>query len=73
MNAVVAIARANLKRLFSERSNLFFLVVLPLLIVFSLGIAIGGSTGDYRVGVVDGDPSVLSDVGDRSGWPTPRA
>lgn len=60
MNAVIAIARANLKRLFSERSNLFFLVILPLLIVFSLGIAIGGSTGDYRVGVVDSDPSDLT-------------
>ncbi|MFN8189211.1 MAG: ABC transporter permease [Nocardioidaceae bacterium] len=60
MNAVAAIVRANLKRLFSDRSNLFFLVVLPLLIVFSLGVAIGGSVGDYKVGVVDPHPTDLS-------------
>ncbi len=60
MNAVAAIVRANLKRLFSDRSNLFFLVVLPLLIVFSLGVAIGGSVGDYKVGVVDPHPTELS-------------
>jgi len=60
VNAVVAIVRANLKRLFSDRSNLFFLVILPLLIVFSLGVAIGGSVGDYRVGVVDPHPTDLS-------------
>ena len=60
MNAVVAIVRANLKRLLSERSNIFFLVVLPLLIVFSLGVAIGGQAGDYKVGVVDDHPDDLS-------------
>jgi ABC-2 type transport system permease protein len=60
VNAVAAIVRANLKRLFSDRSNLFFLVVLPLLIVFSLGVAIGGSVGDYKVGVVDPHPTELS-------------
>ena len=60
IDTVWAIARANLKRLFSDRSNLFFLVVLPLLIVFALGVAIGGSAGSYRVGVVDPDPTPLS-------------
>lgn len=59
-DTVVAIARANLKRLFSDRANLFFLVVLPLLIVFALGVAIGGSAGSYRVGVVDPDPTPMS-------------
>lgn len=60
INAVVAITQANLRRLFAERSNLFFLVVLPLLIVFALGVAIGGSSDGYRVGVVDADPSAAS-------------
>ncbi len=60
MNAVLAIARANLRRLLAERSNLFFLVILPLMIVFALGLAIGGGTGDYRVGVVDVAPSAIS-------------
>jgi ABC-2 type transport system permease protein len=59
-STVLAIARANLRRLFAERSNLFFLVVLPLLIVFALGVAIGGSTDHYRVGVVDDAPTELS-------------
>jgi ABC-2 type transport system permease protein len=61
MNAILAIVRANLLRLFAERSNLFFLVALPLLIVFALGVAIGGS-GDYRVGVVDLDATPTSDA-----------
>lgn len=53
VDTVSALTRANLRRLLAERSNLFFYVVLPLLIVFALGVAIGGSTGDSRVGVVD--------------------
>ncbi len=61
LNTVRAIVRANLLRLFADRSNLFFLVALPLLIVFALGVAIGGS-GDYRVGVVDLDPTKSSEA-----------
>lgn len=60
MNAVLAITRANLRRLLAERSNLFFLVILPLMIVFALGLAIGGGNGEYRVGVVDSEPTALS-------------
>jgi ABC-2 type transport system permease protein len=59
-DTVLAITRANLRRLFAERANLFFLVVLPLLIVFTLGVAIGGSAGDTRVGFVDPTPNDLS-------------
>ncbi len=59
-DTVVALTRANLRRLLADRSNLFFYVVLPLLIVFALGVAIGGSSGDSRVGVVDATPSTLS-------------
>lgn len=57
---VLAIGRTNLKRLFADRSNLFFLVVLPLLIVFALGVAVGGTVGSYRVGVVDTAETPLS-------------
>lgn len=60
MSVVLSIARTNLKRLFAERANLFFVVVLPLLIVFSLGIAIRGDSGEYRVGVVDENPTAAS-------------
>ncbi len=56
MNAVAAIVRANLVRLVNARANAFFLVVLPLLIVFALGTAIGNSPGDTLVGVVDPEP-----------------
>lgn len=59
-DTVAALTRANLRRLLADRSNLFFYVVLPLLIVFALGVAIGGSTGDSRVGVVDTSPTGLS-------------
>lgn len=59
-DTVAAITRANLRRLLAEPSNLFFYVVLPLLIVFALGLAIGGSAGGARLGVVDADPTAMS-------------
>lgn len=59
MNTIAALIRANALRLIHERSNLFFLVILPMLIVFALGTAIGG-TSSYRVGVVDAQPTVAS-------------
>ncbi len=62
MNAVVAIVRANLVRLLTDRSSIFFLVVLPLLIVFALGSAIGNAGSDLFVGVVDPAPTAQSDA-----------
>jgi ABC-2 type transport system permease protein len=59
VNTVAAIVRANVLRLVKDRSNYFFLVALPLLILFALGIAIGGSA-EYRVGVVDPAPTASS-------------
>jgi ABC-2 type transport system permease protein len=47
---IVWIALTNLRRLFRERSNLFFILVLPLLIILVLGLTFG--SGDRRVGVV---------------------
>ncbi len=65
LNAVTAIVIANLRRLVQDRANYFFIVALPLIIVFALGVAIGGGT-DYRVGVVDTSPSAASrEVADR--------
>lgn len=60
MNAIVAIVRANLTRLLTDRSSIFFLVVLPLLIVFALGAAIGNAGSNLFVGVVDPAPSAQS-------------
>lgn len=57
MNAIAAIVRANLRRMVNDRSNIFFIIVLPLLIVFALGSAIGSSTGAVLVGVVDTSPT----------------
>lgn len=60
MNAIAAIVRANLRRTANDRSNVFFLIVLPLLIVFALGSAIAGGSNDVVVGVVDQAPKPLS-------------
>ena len=57
MNAVVALLRANTRRFVNERSNLFFVVVLPLLIVFALGTMFSGGATDTRLGVADLGPS----------------
>jgi len=56
-DSIVAIVKANMIRLRNERSNLFFLVVLPLMIVFALGLAIGGEASSNLVGVVDPAPT----------------
>jgi ABC-2 type transport system permease protein len=48
---VAAIAVSNLRRLFRERTNLFFAFVFPMLMILVLGAAFGGSS-DARVGVV---------------------
>jgi len=60
VNAIAAIVRANLRRTANDRSNVFFLIVLPLLIVFALGSAIAGGSNDVVVGVVDQAPTPLS-------------
>ncbi len=52
MNAILAIVIANLKRLKNDRSNVFFLIVLPLLLVLTLGFAFGGDVNP-KIGVVD--------------------
>jgi ABC-2 type transport system permease protein len=55
---VLAIAWTELVRLFRDRSNVFFVLVLPLLLVVLIGASFGGSF-DARLGVVapDDDPS----------------
>lgn len=60
MIVIAAIARANLIRLVSDRSNLFWVAGLPLLIVFALGMAIGDDVTHYRLGVADPHPDAAS-------------
>ncbi len=56
---VLAIAQANLVRTLRDRRGLFFLLVLPMVLIIVLGMIYGGS-GTGRVGVVDGDGTALS-------------
>jgi ABC-2 type transport system permease protein len=68
---LLAIARVELLRLLRDRSNLFFILVLPLLLVVLIGAQFGGSF-DARIGVVGpaGDPAVdavIADIEAREG------
>ena len=69
-----AIARVELVRLLRDRSNLFFVLVLPLLLVVLIGAQFGGSF-DARIGVVGpaDDPvaaAVVADLDARDGIAT---
>ncbi len=58
--AAFEIARVNLLRVLRDRTNLFFVFLLPLIIIVALGAAFGGS-GTIRLGVVRGETGVLGD------------
>ena len=60
MRAAFEIARVNLLRVFRDRTNLFFVFLLPLIIIIALGAAFGGA-GTSRLGVVSDDAGVLGD------------
>jgi ABC-2 type transport system permease protein len=51
----LAIAVANLRRLFRDRSNLFFVFILPLALVLLIGLQFGGGF-EPRLGVVEAAP-----------------
>lgn len=50
---VSALVRANLQRLLREKSNYFFILALPLMIVFALGVAVADSATSSLIGVVN--------------------
>ncbi len=56
---VVTIAATDLRRLFRWRANIFFLLVLPMLIILCLGVAFGGSQ-KARIGVIGAARGVLA-------------
>jgi ABC-2 type transport system permease protein len=56
---VLAIARARAHRIVRDRIALFFLIVLPVLVIVLVGAVVGG-TGHFRVGYVDEDRSPLA-------------
>ena len=60
MRATIEIARVNLLRTLRERTNFFFIFLLPLIIIIALGAAFGGA-GVSRLGVVRSDAGPLGD------------
>lgn len=61
---VLVIARANLVRLFRDRLGLFFIVILPMIIIFVTGLQFGGSF-QPRAGITGaGDDGLAADLAD---------
>ena len=60
MRAAFEIARVNLLRALRERSNFFFVFILPLIIIIALGATFGGADVS-RLGVVRADAGPLGD------------
>ncbi len=60
MRAAFEIARVNLLRALRDRTNLFFVFLLPLIIIIALGAAFGGA-GTSRLGVVLSGAGPLGD------------
>ena len=69
----LAIGRVNLVRQLRDRGDLFFVLVLPTLIIVALGLQFGGTTA-ARLGVVSSPPATRTP---RRSWtrsgPTTRA
>lgn len=60
VSAVIALARTELARILRDRTGLFFLVVLPVLVIVVIGSSIGAVSGAARIGVVDLDRTAAS-------------
>ena len=58
--AMLEIARVNLLRTLRDRTNLFFVFLLPLIIIVAIGAAFGGA-GTSRLGIVRADAGPLAD------------
>lgn len=56
---MLAIAGVDLRRLARDRTALFFIVVLPIVVIIIIGVTFG-ATAEVPVGVVDQDGSALS-------------
>ncbi|HSJ00559.1 MAG TPA: ABC transporter permease [Patescibacteria group bacterium] len=59
LGRALVIARANLVRLLRDRLGLFFIVVLPLMIIFVTGLQFGGGF-ESRVGLLSGESGPLA-------------
>lgn len=58
MRAVTAIAAVELRRFLEDRTNLFFVFVLPMMLVLLIGVQFGGGAAQGRVAIA-GEPSAL--------------
>ncbi len=58
--AVLAITRTELARLVRDRTSLFFIVVLPIVIIIIIGATIGAQPDHVSVGVLDLDNTTAS-------------
>ncbi|MDQ4070282.1 MAG: ABC transporter permease [Actinomycetota bacterium] len=64
MTQVLTVAGANLRRTFRDRTAVFFVVVLPIVIIIVIGSAFGGDDAGLDVGLVnsDGDSVLAQDL-----------
>jgi ABC-2 type transport system permease protein len=58
--AVLAVARTEIGRILNDRTGLFFIVVLPILVIVVIGSSIGSVGGTAKVGVLDLDGTPAS-------------
>jgi len=58
--AVIALARTELARILRDRTGLFFIVVLPVLVIVVIGSTIGSVSGTAKIGIVDLDRTEAS-------------
>jgi ABC-2 type transport system permease protein len=58
--AVVALARTELARIVRDRTGLFFILVLPVLVIVVIGSSIGSVSGAATIGVLDLDSTDAS-------------
>lgn len=61
VSAVISVARTELRRIVRDRTGLFFIVVLPLLVIVVIGASIGSVGGAARIGVLDLDGTPASE------------
>lgn len=60
VSAVISVAQTELRRIMRDRTGLFFLVVLPVLVIVVIGASIGSVAGAARIGVLDLDGTAAS-------------
>lgn len=58
--AVISVARTELGRILHDRTGLFFILVLPILVIVVIGSSIGSVAGTAKVGVLDLDGTPAS-------------